>query len=100
MRFNIHSQLAGKHAFLSASKSSWINYDEDKLDRVFLSNMAAQRGTDLHALAAEAIRLGVRLPDICRESMKIGSALCSHVRKEYSIEFVLIIVDPATFASA
>lgn len=63
MRFNIHSQLAGKHAFLSASKSSWINYDEDKLDRVFLSNMAAQRGTDLHALANDLIRLGVKLPD-------------------------------------
>ncbi len=63
MRFNDNSKLAGKHAFLSASKSSWINYDEDKLDRVFLSNMAAQRGTDLHAFAAEAIRLGVKLPD-------------------------------------
>lgn len=63
MRFNDNSKLAGKHAFLSASKSSWINYTEDKLDRVFLSNMAAQRGTDLHALAHGLIRLGVRLPD-------------------------------------
>lgn len=63
MRFNQHSQLAGKHAFLSASKSSWINYDEDKLDRVFLSNLAAKRGTDLHALANDLIRLGVRLPE-------------------------------------
>lgn len=63
MRFNDNSRLAGKHAFLSASKSSWINYDEDKLDRVFLSTMAAQRGTDLHALAHDLIRLGVRLPD-------------------------------------
>lgn len=63
MKFNDNSKLAGKHAFLSASKSSWINYDEDKLDRVFLSNMAAQRGTDLHALANDLIRLGVKLPD-------------------------------------
>lgn len=63
MRFNDNSKLEGKHAFLSASKSSWINYDEDKLDRVFLSSMAADRGTRLHAFAAEAIRLGVRLPD-------------------------------------
>lgn len=63
MRFNTHSQLAGKHAFLSASKGSWVNYDEDKLDRVFLSNMAAQRGTDLHALANELIRLNVKLPE-------------------------------------
>lgn len=63
MRFNQHSQLVGKHAFLSASKSSWVNYDEDKLDRVFLANMAAQRGTDLHDLANNLIRLGVRLPE-------------------------------------
>lgn len=63
MRFNDNSKLAGKHAFLSASKSSWINYDEDKLERVFHTQMAAQRGTDLHKLANDAIRLGVRLHD-------------------------------------
>lgn len=63
MRFNVHSQLAGKHAFLSASKSSWLNYDDDKLERVFVSQMAAQRGTDLHKLANDAIKLGVRLPE-------------------------------------
>lgn len=63
MRFNRHSQLEGKHAFLSASKASWLNYTPEKLERVYLSNMAAKRGTDLHALAAEMIRLGVKLPD-------------------------------------
>lgn len=63
MRFNDNSKLAGKHAFLSASRSSWINYDEDKLERVFMSNMAAQRGTDLHQLANDLIRLGVKLPE-------------------------------------
>lgn len=63
MRFNDNSKLAGKHAFLSASKSSWVNYTEDKLDRVFLSQMAAQRGTDLHALANDCIRLGQKLPE-------------------------------------
>jgi len=50
------------HAFLSASKYSWINYDEDKLDRTFLNAMAAQRGTELHQLANDLIRLGVKLP--------------------------------------
>lgn len=63
MRFNDNSKLAGKHAFLSASKSSWINYDEEKLERVFHANMAAQRGTDLHDLAMRLIRLGVKLPE-------------------------------------
>jgi hypothetical protein len=62
MRFNPHSELSGRHAFLSASKHAWTNYDDEKLDRVYMTNLAAQRGTELHAFAHEAIRLGVRLP--------------------------------------
>lgn len=62
MLFNKHSELQGQHAFLSASKYHWINYDDDKLDRVFTAQMAAQRGTDLHVLAHDLIRLGVKLP--------------------------------------
>lgn len=64
MRFNDHSRLAGSHAILSPSKYSWVNYDEDKLDAMVYSTMAAKRGTDLHDLACRLIRLGVRLPDI------------------------------------
>ncbi len=62
MIFNKHSNLTGQHAFLSASKYHWINYDEDKLDRVYVAALAAQRGTELHTLAHELIRLGVKLP--------------------------------------
>ncbi len=66
MLFNKHSDLTGQHAFLSASKYHWINYDEEKLDRVFTARMASQRGTDLHAFALNAIRLGVKLPKSAR----------------------------------
>lgn len=62
MNFNTHSRLKGQHAFLSASKYHWIGYTEDKLDRVYLASLAAQRGTELHAFAHEAIRLGIKLP--------------------------------------
>lgn len=62
MNFNKHSDLAGQHAFLSASKYHWINYDLEKLDRVFRSAMAAQRGNELHAFAHQAIQLGIKLP--------------------------------------
>lgn len=61
---NKHSQsLVGQHAFLSPSNPAWLNYDPDKLDRVFHTQMAAKRGTELHALANNLIKLGVRLPD-------------------------------------
>lgn len=61
MIWNTHSQLVGRHAFLSASKYHWTNYDEEKLDRVYLTALAAQRGTELHELAHNLIRLGVKL---------------------------------------
>lgn len=61
MKWNDNSVLAGSHAFLSASKYHWINYDEDKLDRAYVTAMAAQRGTELHQLAHDLIRLKVKL---------------------------------------
>ena len=61
MLFNSHSELSGRHAFLSPSNYHWINYTDEKLQARFISAMAAKRGTDLHDLAHEAIRLGVKL---------------------------------------
>jgi RecB family exonuclease len=61
MIFNQHPQLIGKHAFLSPSSYSWLNYDDHKLEARFHTVMAARRGTDIHALAHEAIRLGIKL---------------------------------------
>lgn len=61
MRFNTHSALIGKHAFLSPSTYHWINYTDQKLEARWTAAQAAARGTSLHDLAHEAIRLGVRL---------------------------------------
>ena len=41
-----------------------MNYDEDKMQRVFFASEAAKRGTELHALAHQLIHLGVKLPEI------------------------------------
>jgi hypothetical protein len=62
MIFNKHSNLVGQHAFLSASKYHWVNYDVEKLDRTYIAALAAKRGTELHEFAHSAIRLGVKLP--------------------------------------
>lgn len=62
MNFNPHYELIGEHAFLSASKYHWINYDEDKLANSFLKYQAIQRGTRLHDLACSLILEGVKLP--------------------------------------
>lgn len=65
MKFNgfyDHRRLAGQHAFLGASKYQWLNYDEEKLVNTYLKSLAVKRGTELHELAANLIRLGVKLP--------------------------------------
>lgn len=72
MRFNQHSELKDKHAFLSPSGYHWINYDDLKLEARFTSAQAARRGSDLHDLAHNAILLNVKLA-------KSNSALASYV---------------------
>lgn len=62
MNWNRHSNLEGQHAFLSASGYHWINYDEDKVADSYAKWRAAQRGTILHAFAAQCITLGQKLP--------------------------------------
>ena len=62
MNFNKHFNVEGLHAFLSASKYHWVNYDEEKLATSFNRYQAAQMGTRLHEFACECIRLGIKLP--------------------------------------
>lgn len=62
MIFNDHSSLKDMHSFLSPSQNSWVNYDEEKLRQRYLTVQAAAMGTRLHALAAEHISLGIKMP--------------------------------------
>ena len=62
MNFNKHLDLKDKHAYLGASKYSWLNYSDDKLREAYNRNIAAQKGTELHELAANCIKLRQKLP--------------------------------------
>ena len=62
MNFNAHLHLEGHHAFLSASKHHWVNYDSEKLASSYIKFLATQRGTRLHEFASECIKLGIKLP--------------------------------------
>lgn len=62
MNFNKHSSFVGLHAFLSASKYHWVNYDLDKLTETWTNAQAARKGVALHELAHNLIDLGVKLP--------------------------------------
>lgn len=63
MIFNKHSELEGRHAFLSPSQYHWMNYSEEKLRSVYIKHLAVERGTRLHDLAQRLIFEGVKLPD-------------------------------------
>lgn len=83
MKFNDHSKLQGQHAFLSASSYHWLNYDLDKLTDRYLRHQAVQRGTDLHDLACNHIRLNVKMPKTKRTlDMYVNDALLYHMKPE------------------
>lgn len=83
MKFNLHPEVAGSHAFLSASKYHWIRYDEEKIQESFKTAMAAARGTRLHNFAAEAIELGQKLPKTQQTlSMYVNDALGFRMKPE------------------
>ena len=62
MIFNKHFDIEGKHALLSPSQYHWLNYTEEKLVDRYYNWKAAERGTRIHALAAELIAEGIKLP--------------------------------------
>lgn len=62
MNFNKHSRLEGCHAFLSASKYHWVNYDDEKLASAYSKWQATLMGTRLHEFACECILLEIKLP--------------------------------------
>ena len=61
MNFNQHSDLEGQHAFLGASKFSWLNYDQDKLEIAYKRQYSTLMGTVLHDLAHRCIKNRVKL---------------------------------------
>jgi len=64
MNFNEHSELEGCHAFLSASKYHWINYDEEHLYSAYTNYRAAEQGTILHDFAKTCILMQQRLEEV------------------------------------
>ena len=64
MQWNKHSKdiPEGAHAFLGGSNYSWLNYDKEKLEAAYDRHMAKKRGVELHALAAQLIKLKQKLP--------------------------------------
>jgi uncharacterized protein DUF2800 len=63
MSFVKNTKLIGQHAYLSPSTYHWLDYDEDKLRRVFFEKQLARRGDELHTYAQRAIDLKILQAD-------------------------------------
>ena len=83
MIFNKHSNLEGQHAFLGASKYHWINYSEEKVAESYSNFLATQKGTMLHAFAAQCISLGQKLPRSAKTlNMYVNDAIGYRMKPE------------------
>ncbi len=101
MDFTNHWNLIGKHAFLSPSKHSWMNYDLDELVFAYNRYNAREHGIRLHELAKELIDLKVRLPkNGSTLSMFVNDAIMYRMTPEqplYYSEFAFGTADAISF---
>lgn len=88
MRWMRHSNLEGSHAFLGASKYSWLNYDDEKITDAYYNFLATQRGTRLHEIAAQLIREKIILPKTQQTfNMYVNDAIGFDLRPEQVLYF-------------
>lgn len=87
MNFNKHSDLEGKHAFLGASKYSWLNYTKDKLREVYINELAKERGTILHAFASDAIKLRIKLWGKSTIALFVNDAIANDMASEIVLRY-------------
>lgn len=81
MNLNPHWELRGKHALLSPSQPSWLNYTEEKMQSVYSGIQAVELGTRKHALAAEHIALNEKMP-------KSKRSLCAYVNDAIGLKMI------------
>lgn len=83
MKWNEHYRLEGKHAPFSASKWHWLKYDPEKLIQTYENQQAAERGTKLHAHAANCIKFGTKLARSKKTlNMYVNDAIGFHMKPE------------------
>lgn len=100
MNWNEHSELAGKHAFLSPSRKHWKNYDDETLVARYESSNAKYRGTELHEHAAIDIlfgeKYGVKRPQSkTTYNMYVNDAIGYRMRPEQ-----ILYYSPFAFGTA
>lgn len=90
MKWNEHLRdiPKGAHAFLGASKYSWINYDEEKLKAVYRNHLATIKGTIIHDYARTCIELKQKLPRSHKTlNMYVNDAIGFNMKPEQPLKY-------------
>jgi len=100
MIWNRHSNLEGKHAFLSASKYHWVNDEPGQFAQRALNSYAAEIGTLLHDIARKYIQHGFKMHKYDKKSVVlelIDEGIPDHVID--SLDFDVIFVNLMTYVN-
>jgi len=90
MKFLKHLDLEGKHALLGASKFHWIRYSDEKIVDAYKKFRDVERGTKLHELASNLIKMKIMLPDDQTTlSMFVNDAIGFHMESEQLLFYSL-----------
>lgn len=96
MQFNRHTNLEGLHAPFSASKSTWLRYDDDKAIEVYQNRKASELGTILHSWAKSTIDLKIKQPKSPKTIYKyVNDAIGFNMETE-----VVLFYSPRFFGTA
>lgn len=83
MNFNMHSDLEGRHAYLSPSNYHWLNYTPEKLEQTYVNQRMKQEGTELHEFASIAIKKRIRLASLKKAlNLFVNDAIGFRMRSE------------------
>lgn len=72
MNYNDHSKLEGKHAFLSASKNSWLNKDENQILDSYARQYVKDIGTALHDIARKHIKHRIKMTKASKREIMLS----------------------------
>jgi len=84
MNWNQHRNLEGSHAFLSASKYSWLSKTNEEIVQSYTNSFAQSIGTLSHAFAADYIRFREKLKKSDSRTLKMD--LMRNGIPEYAID--------------
>lgn len=85
MNYNDHSKLEGKHAFLGASKNSWLKKDADQILDAYARQYVTELGTALHDIARKHIKHRIKLTKAAKREVMLSLVEDYHI-PEITIE--------------